>query len=568
MNHPSLRVILAVATSIGGSQLIAQKKLYEYRSNGLNDIFGYSVAGLGDVDLDGRPDFAIGNFYDDRVARDAGAVSVYSGMTGILIRTHRGDGAGDWAGHAVATAGDFDRDGAQDVLVGAYGSDKAFWNGGLVRCYSGKSGALLQEVTADRASEEFGIALQTLGDVDSDGVPDWLVGARRGDSTPGAVVVVSAKTGKRLYEVPWHPGISATSYGSISIVGDVDGDQTPDFVVGSRAEGWGAVRLYSGRGGKVLLQVLGTSSSSANFGDRVAGIGDVDRDGAPDFAFSTIDQQSTSQPRLFTIRAVSSKSGKELWAIRKLWEPLASLTSVGDMSGDGFPDVLYGLSRSVSNNGAGSVTCLNGATGQELFVIDGPERSSSFGHALDDVGDVNGDGVQDFLVGMAQWKPGGAAQVWSGTPTNVRGGYTFFGQPCRDSTGVLWSMSPSDTTVPHVRGSAIKLQVNAPAFTVAPSAAIWIVGTRNDTWGSIPLPVALQAPFLPGCSLGVEARLPFALAIPNPNAIALTIPIPQSPSLIGLDVFIQTALYATWQSGTRTIFGLHMTDSVQAKIGS
>ncbi|MCA8969138.1 MAG: hypothetical protein KDC95_05120 [Planctomycetes bacterium] len=573
MPHPSIHTCLVFAALLGGSQVVAQKKLHEYRSNVQRDLLGYSVAGLGDVDGDGADDFAFGNFYDSTVALDAGAVFIHSGRTGARIRTHYGDAAGDWVGHAVCSAGDFDRDGVPDVLVSAYGSDKAHRDGGLVRCYSGKTGAVLTEVTSDRVLEEFGIALRKLGDVDADGVTDWLVGARRTPSNAGAVVVVSAKTGKRLHEVPWAPAYPYYPFDSIDVVGDVDGDLAPDFVVGNPAEDtgpWaineGSARLYSGRTGKLLLEVLGDWDNYA-LGSRVAGIGDVDKDGTPDFVVSHIQRQPRPQPTLMTIRALSSKTGKGLWSYRMTWETLSSLVQVEDMTGDGVPDVLFGITNSRINDWVGYVACLDGVTGRKLFSIDGPERTSSFGYSVASLGDVNRDGVHDFIVGMARWTPGGGVQVWSGTPTNVRGGYSFFGQPCRDSTGVLWSLSPQDSTVPHVRGGAIKVQASAPVVFVPPTVAVWILGTRNDSWGTIPLPTALQAPFLTGCSLSIAPLLTFATSVGNPKSISLTIPLPQSSSLIGLDVFIQNALYATWQSGTRTLSGLHMTDSVRATIG-
>lgn len=78
--------------------------------------FGASLAGLGDVDGDGHDDFAVGAPLDQS---SRGSVFVYSGKTTTLPTHYVGNASGTEFGRCVAAAGDWNGDGAPDVLVGA-----------------------------------------------------------------------------------------------------------------------------------------------------------------------------------------------------------------------------------------------------------------------------------------------------------------------------------------------------------------------------------------------------------------------------------------------------------------
>ncbi len=547
--------LMCVCIAAASTYARTQKQLFEFRTTIPNDVIGYRVAGLGDVDGDLHDDFAFSNIYDDTSARDAGAVFVHSGKTGARIRAHYGDMIGDWAGTGLASAGDFDGDGAGDVLVGIYGSDKAHAEGGIVRCYSGKTGTLLREVVSGGAKEEFGIRVRLLGDVDADGVPDWLVAARA-----GYVWGISAKSGKRLYGVPWE----ASWFESFAAIGDVDGDLRPDFVVGEPSRK--RVQIYSGADGKLLRSVPGDATEFGT-GGIVAASGDVDGDGTLDFVASSIKQLSSSS-RIQFVRAYSGRSGKELWA----WpiaipNGISGIASLGDVSGDGAPDLLVGIETNSFNSFRGWLGWLSGKTGALLSSVDGAQRGG-LGWSVAEAGDVDRDGTPDVIAGTRE-SPGGSVQVWASRPKGpILGAYSFSGSACRDSTGALWNLAPTDSSVPNVRGGAIRLIVGTPGYVVAPSAAIWLVGFSNVSWNNILLPAPLTPPFLPGCQLLAAPTFQFAMPTPQPNSIRLDLPVPQLAALVGLDVYAQCALYATWTIGTRTLFGLHMTDLARARIGS
>ena len=132
--------------------------------------YGWAVSELGDVDGDTKTDLIVGEPFTA-----AGTTWVYSGRTGDLL--YRLDGApGDQQGYAIADAGDTDGDGVPDVVSGAPGAGR-----GSAYVYSGATGRLLHRFSRGRDGDFFGAAVAGAGDVDRDGRADVLVGAPLSD---------------------------------------------------------------------------------------------------------------------------------------------------------------------------------------------------------------------------------------------------------------------------------------------------------------------------------------------------------------------------------------------------
>ena len=103
---------------------------------------------------------------------------MYSGRTGKPI--YRLPGApGDDQGYAIADAGDTDRDGVHDIISGAPRADRP--GPGRAYLYSGRTAGCCTRSRATRAGDEFGSAVASAGDQNHDGYDDVLVGAPSDD---------------------------------------------------------------------------------------------------------------------------------------------------------------------------------------------------------------------------------------------------------------------------------------------------------------------------------------------------------------------------------------------------
>jgi hypothetical protein len=254
---------------------------------GANAQFGYSVAGIGDVNGDAKSDVLVGDPYADTVtAFDENGNVIYS-ITGT---------SGNAFGWAVAACGDLDGDGIRDFVVGEplYSpliGHLTLTDAGRVRAYSAATGALLFGFAGANRNDFLGSQVAGIGDVDGDRVEDILTGSSwsgGGGVDAGVVVVASGKTGAKIrttYGTQDHSGFG----GAITGVADVNRDGVPDYAVGTPfysdgVDQRGSVQLYSGADGALLYEWLGTSGilfKNHRLGCAIAG-GDFNQDGFGD----------------------------------------------------------------------------------------------------------------------------------------------------------------------------------------------------------------------------------------------------------------------------------------------
>jgi hypothetical protein len=132
---------------------------------------------VGDFDGDGVPDIYASDWPNRAKGQATGRVYVHSGADGHRLLTLTGENAGDGFGTSRSTAGDVDRDGRADLIVGAWQFAGEAIGAGKAYLYSGKDGKLVRTYTSRIPGDAFGFDAVTLGDIDGDGTDDFLITA-------------------------------------------------------------------------------------------------------------------------------------------------------------------------------------------------------------------------------------------------------------------------------------------------------------------------------------------------------------------------------------------------------
>ncbi|HZM00862.1 MAG TPA: VCBS repeat-containing protein, partial [Planctomycetota bacterium] len=397
------------------------------RTTGEADLFGWAVAGAGDVDGDGVPDVLVG---EPGSAPVPGEARLFSGLTGALLQELNGGSRDSWDGFgfAVAGAGDLDGDGRADYLVGQ--PSLSGEEPGAVKVYRGSDGGLLYTLTGLGAGDGFGAALASVGQIDGDSAPDFAVGTLGG----AYARVHSGATGALLHHfIGPGPGYGA----SVSGIGDMDGDGTDDVAVG--APTFNNVDVMSGATG-LLLRRFETPAGS--FGASIAALGDVDDDGAPDLLIGAPDDTLLDAEGCGSALVVSGQTGGQLF---KFFgdEPGehagAAVAGLADADGDGLPELLLGTPGDVvpAAGGVGSAKAYPGALAGSIEPYGfGCPNSFLITPVIELLGDPTPGGA--VILSLTRLVPASAAIVVIGGGPGS--------QPLSNGC-ILWVASPLPTTL-------------------------------------------------------------------------------------------------------------------------
>ena len=350
------------------------------------DRFGTTLARVGDWDGDGLEDVAVGAPGSSSLP---GEMQILSAATGLPLAVIDGLLAGDSFGSAVAGGGDWDGDGVADVAVGAPDFDFFGVDSGYVRVYSGSDGAPLATLYGGTPGGGFGRALAAIPDRDGDGRDEWLI-AERTSGGVGGLVVVSGGVGAPLDQ--WsQPGAGPDWGAELAADRDLDGDGVPEILVGdpSANGGAGAVWVYDGASFAILRNHTG--SPGAQLGHAVAFVGDLNGDGQGDYLLGAPGFTNADGVRVGRIRGFDGGSGGDLQAAlgaiglgSESFEGMpysdfgASIAGVGDLDGDGYTEFLVGLplrDRAWVFSGLSPAglhaVCAQGTADEPLLAIDG-----------------------------------------------------------------------------------------------------------------------------------------------------------------------------------------------------
>ncbi|MBL8843689.1 MAG: FG-GAP repeat protein [Planctomycetes bacterium] len=303
-------------------------------------------------------------------------------------------------GHAIAAVGDHDGDGVVDLLVGVPGSSQGA-PAGRALLLSGRDLSLLREL-AGPVGEEFGLAVAALGDLDGDGVGEHYVGSA-GDPTIGGIGrIYSGATGALLHTLT---GSDPTGqFGAAAVaLGDVDGDGIDDFALGAPKElvgsvRAGVVRILSGSTGVELHRFDGSDASAALGGpQRMANLGDLDGDGVAELGL--LDAEAGVKFPYSVVRVLSAATGTPLFSAKfdsgvRESVDLTSISALGDQDGDGVRDFVVGGVPNRPQQVQGRAFVLSGARRGSLLRIDRDVLDGWF--SVGGAGDHDGDGTPDF----------------------------------------------------------------------------------------------------------------------------------------------------------------------------
>ncbi|MCY2961566.1 MAG: integrin alpha [Planctomycetota bacterium] len=410
------RSALALATfaTAASAQVLLTTKL----GDKANDRFGACVRSAGDVNNDGRPDYIVGAPEDGNVLGSGeGFARVFSGLTGATLYTVNGTTNNDRFGTWVDGAGDVNNDGFADFVVGAPQVSTLGNNRGRVTVYSGANAAVLWTFDGTVNQDKLGTIVAGLGDVNGDGRSDVLTASREapgGGTQRGIVRVYSGQTGAILHTLSGSAngerlGLAADS------MGDVNGDSRADFVVSSLTAG---VKVYNGSTGAVLYTLTAPSPDDL-FGASVASIADLTGDGVRDLLVgatqdTNIFVQGVGYVRLYNgatgafVRTHTGSTVGDRFGI--------TCGDGGDLNGDGKSEILVGADQ--FNNGLkGFVRVFDGATGTALTTLLGTNNGDRFGTSVDGLGDVNGQPGLEIGIGGPDNQTAfvfqGRAEVWT-----------------------------------------------------------------------------------------------------------------------------------------------------------
>jgi len=440
-------VFLGSANGLGtGTSSLAGASI---ESNQAGAALGDFVVDAGDLNGDGFEDIAVAAPLFDLGQTDEGIVLVFNGSANGLPATLnpananavvQGNQTGLNLGTALAAAGDVNGDGYGDLLLGAAslgsGGTALLYLGGPTGIPASASPANASAVlTSDQPGARFGAAVAGIGDVNGDGFADIAVSAPSYDNaTNGGAVFVfdgslagigsgsNAAASAKL--VGGQPSIE---FGSVvAAAGDANGDGYGDLVVGAQDytdthTDEGAVLVYHGSANGIASGTLANANTkleggqaNAFLGDGaiatagVASAGDFNGDGYDDLVIG--DSLLTATPALLFLggpSGIPSGSAATASGAFSIGSPSFELGSavagVGDINGDGFPEVAFGAKNDAL--GYGAVYVVSGGASPVFLpsaTLTSDQSGSGFGSAVAGA-DVNGDGYADLFVGAPSY---------------------------------------------------------------------------------------------------------------------------------------------------------------------
>lgn len=391
--------------------------------------FGNACAAAGDVDNDGYDDVIVGNSVFEDGQTVEGAAFLFRGTATGLEATPSWEVQGDQGylalGHVVASAGDVNNDGFDDLLVGS----KDLQQPSSIWLFLGSAAG--PSSSPDWEAHSDGEARIGHADVNGDGFSDVLVSTAQ---TEAAIHLGGAAGPSTL------PDWQTDAGGTIRGVGDLNNDGYDEVAIGFNTLDLNVENVASvffggpagpGEAPNWLSLEYYSENQSWDFPitGGLDGAGDMNGDGFDDLLLGDPSNISGSKPQVsLHLGGVTGPRGASVFDVSQATNELPSfggeIAPAGDVDGDGYPDLLVAsptLDTSEFNAGA-AFLYRGGPDGMEPFAswsIYGTEDRGELGLSMHAAGDVNNDGYDDVVIGEPGGDDRGRALVFQGSSTGL-----------------------------------------------------------------------------------------------------------------------------------------------------
>ena len=386
-------------------------------------------------------------------------LSTLNGVNGFVLN---GESIRDYSGRSVNGAGDINKDGIDDIIIGADGAPAGTYIGQAYVVFGKRNGwAAASSLASLNGANGFkinntipsgiGYSMGSAGDINNDGIQDIIIGADRFNSYIGRTYVIFGRNG------PWNSILSIdnlngtngfvldgvindSSGASVSSAGDINNDGISDILIGApqfnivgqgktyvvfgQNATWNSIISLSSLNGANGFELDGTTADEES-GTLVSYAGDINDDGISDIIIGTLGifckvhilfGSSTPWSNIISLSSLNGNNGFTLNGTYP--NCYASVTDAGDVNADGISDIIIGFPGNTTSPGNAyvifgkntswsSTVLLASLDGTNGFRLDGVNVNDQTGSSVASAGDFNGDGINDIIIGAPQAGLGG-----------------------------------------------------------------------------------------------------------------------------------------------------------------